>query len=854
LPVPNAPHVIAVLRVLLVINGNNTPSFITTWGRSWVNVDIAVIYDDPFTELELLEARASFSRGKAPGSDGIVVECLSALTDDSDLCRSVLAIINRVWETGQVESEWKSIVQIPIPKKGDLRSLDNWRPICLVNTVVKLMNRMIYNRLVPVVDSVMRDNQFGFRPSRSTASAQLILNEILVKSSREKRRLYLGFVDFSKAFPSISFASIRAALHAFAVPPRLSAMILSVYDGLRATVRTQIGDTEPFSITTGTLQGDVLAPFLFCMVLDRVLHAALDGHDDGLALASGGTKSRPRQGATLTDLDYADDIVLFAESADQLTRMLTRLVAEAARVNLHINVGAHKTAFMAFDEAAPLELLVPGLPPIPRVCEYRYLGQQKCMASLHASLEDRLRLAWAACHRCSPFWDMPLRVDTKLRIFDALIYPVLMYSLVTLPLTDTQCARIDRQLTRMRCVATRTKRWHDELPLNTNSLYVTTPRFPVKFRLERARLLGHSLRHSVICQRVISWRSRDAWGHRHLSPSETCARDLQLGDGGDLVDLALDRNRWKECINRLDHCLRQEVQYVPVTATNWSVERARARTLRELQYVEESHTLFPHMADELHIYTDGAAVCHATDSGCQSAAGAGLCIINNLGLVESTFSFPLLYDNEMTNNVAEIRAAVHAVAMAIERDTDLVLHTDSHVVWHFCHNLRASHRLVQFRGLDDRDELAALDDSIRHLVHRMSRNVYVVKVRGHNGNEGNFAADRAAAHAMALSGRQRYGSAFVGAPLIMKQPETAGRAVRACLKHVCMVCGRRYKTAAALKGHHTKRHGSSPEKKTNLNPLHEAAEDEEWSALQRALAAVQSGSKSRRRFGGRPPS
>jgi len=222
--------------------------------------------------------------------------------------------------------------------------------------------------------------------------------------------------------------------------------------------------------------------------------------------------------------------------------------------------------------------------------------------------------------------------------------------------------------------------------------------------------------------------------------------------------------------------------------------------------------------------------------------------------------FPLLYDHEQTNNVAELRAATEAVRIAILRNRDLVLHTDSHLVWHFFHNMRARYRLVNWRGFDSCEEMAALDSEIRHLVHRMSRRVFVVKVRAHNGNEGNFAADRAAQRARNLSGRSRYGSAFTDSRYIRTDPEPAGRALRASLPHPCALCGKRYKTTAALKTHRTKAHRQSLD--SSMSPGHdkgrpvpaEGERDPEWDALQRAVACVLAGTSTRRRLVDRPSS
>ena len=63
-----------------------------------------------------------------------------------------------------------------MPKKGDLSKSGNYRGISLNAIVTKLINRMILNRIQPVLDPYLRPNQNGFRPGRSTTSQILALN------------------------------------------------------------------------------------------------------------------------------------------------------------------------------------------------------------------------------------------------------------------------------------------------------------------------------------------------------------------------------------------------------------------------------------------------------------------------------------------------------------------------------------------------------------------------------------------------------------------------------------------------------------------------------------------------------
>ena len=137
------------------------------------------INDEIFTTEELQNGVARLARNKAPGIYEIPAEVLSIMMEHSELRSTLLDLINNVCETGVATDSWKNVLQVPIPKKGDLSQISNWRPICLVNSVVKLMNSMILQRIRPSIEPVLRDSQYGFRPERSTAGAYCLTRQRL---------------------------------------------------------------------------------------------------------------------------------------------------------------------------------------------------------------------------------------------------------------------------------------------------------------------------------------------------------------------------------------------------------------------------------------------------------------------------------------------------------------------------------------------------------------------------------------------------------------------------------------------------------------------------------------------------
>ena len=120
------------------------------------------------------------------------------------------------------------------------------------------------------------------------------------------------FVDFRKAFDSTGRDTMFEILTLYGIPQPIVNAIKALYTNTSATIITLNGETSPFEIVTGVLQGDTQAPFLFIVGLDYVLRLSLDSmHETGIEIQP---RSRRYPAEHLTDLDFADDLALFAQS------------------------------------------------------------------------------------------------------------------------------------------------------------------------------------------------------------------------------------------------------------------------------------------------------------------------------------------------------------------------------------------------------------------------------------------------------------------------------------------------------------------------------------------------------------
>ena len=137
--------------------------------------------------------------------------------------------------------------------------MKNYRGITLTAISAKIYNLLLLNRIRPKVDPILRRNQNGFRPNRSTSGQILTIRRLLEGVTAKNLPATLLFIDFSKAFDSIHRGRMKDVLLAYGIPNETVNSIMMLYKNTRSLVRSPDGDTSFFDITAGVLQGDTLA-------------------------------------------------------------------------------------------------------------------------------------------------------------------------------------------------------------------------------------------------------------------------------------------------------------------------------------------------------------------------------------------------------------------------------------------------------------------------------------------------------------------------------------------------------------------------------------------------------------------
>ena len=108
-------------------------------------------------ECEVRWALQSITTNKASGGDGIPVELFQILKDDA--VKVLHSICQHIWKTQQWPQDWKRVVFIAIPKKGNAKECSNYHTIALISHTSKVMLKFLQARLQYYVNDELPDVQ-----------------------------------------------------------------------------------------------------------------------------------------------------------------------------------------------------------------------------------------------------------------------------------------------------------------------------------------------------------------------------------------------------------------------------------------------------------------------------------------------------------------------------------------------------------------------------------------------------------------------------------------------------------------------------------------------------------------------
>lgn len=181
-------------------------------------------------------------------------------------CKSTLChIINFSLTHGVVPNIWKQSLVLPLAKVPKATELKQLRPISILPTLSKVIERLVHNSLVQYIEehNILPPLQSGFRKHYSTCTALLKVTSDIARSMDQSQVILLALLDFSKAFDSLDHNLIIAKLHYYGCNDIVLKWFSNYLNGRTQCVKIGEEISSARSIVQGVPQGSILGPLLF---------------------------------------------------------------------------------------------------------------------------------------------------------------------------------------------------------------------------------------------------------------------------------------------------------------------------------------------------------------------------------------------------------------------------------------------------------------------------------------------------------------------------------------------------------------------------------------------------------------
>lgn len=374
-----------------------------------VSTDVTIpVLDDPISPAEVEYQMRKLKVDKACGPDGLSPGVLTMLPAQWVL--TLTSLFNAVFESGVYPESWRRAIVFTVFKRGDKTNVDNYRGISVINSISKLYDMIMCCRL----------NQW-FRPYREQAGAQskrgctehiVSLRLLTDMAHRQRLKLYVTFVDFSKAYDKVPREKLFTILKRLGCGVRMLASLVAMYRVTESVIGGAV-----MTASLGVRQGSPTSCLLFVIFMNELIKMLKEScAPDGFL-------------GWLHALVLMDDTVLLSTSREGMIRKIRILKNFCNEYGMTMNQG--KTKFFVIsgtkDDMEPLH--VDGM-VISSCTHYVYLGSPftsdgsvTSALRVHAKSKTGHVLKFVSFVKKNN--DVPFIV--KRRVFDAALTSALLY-------------------------------------------------------------------------------------------------------------------------------------------------------------------------------------------------------------------------------------------------------------------------------------------------------------------------------------------------------------------------------------------------------------------------------------------
>ncbi|GFR99130.1 endonuclease-reverse transcriptase [Elysia marginata] len=261
--------------------------------------------DRPFQKLPKI-----FLKSCVDSADEIPAEVLQALGTSGK--EEITTLTNDKYKTGLIPKDFISGAFVALPKANKATNCFDQRTISLISRALKILLRVIMNRINPIIDKNLDDTQLGFRKGKGTRDGIFLLRNTFERMMDCQKDLNLCFIDYAKVFDRVNHEKLIEVLAKARIPSHERQL------------------------------GCIVSPSLFNLYKEYLLQEGIS-EKSGIII----------NGVNINNIRYANDIVIVAESEEQLQAMLDCIVDKCKEYGMEINAKKTKTMHTRRDTKTP---------------------------------------------------------------------------------------------------------------------------------------------------------------------------------------------------------------------------------------------------------------------------------------------------------------------------------------------------------------------------------------------------------------------------------------------------------------------------------------------------------------------
>ena len=255
----------------------------------------------PVSTQDVLKQLSTLQPNKATGHDNIPTRFLR---DAAVSIAPLLAhITNLSISQSHVPQDLKIARVIPLYKKGSKLDTGNYRPVSILCSTSKIIERLIYEQISKYLNehNLLFEFQSGFRTSHSTDTCLLYLNDYIKHEVDAGKYCGMVMLDLQKAFDTVNHSILLDKLRAIGFDDTSLGWMSSYLEGREQMVDINGTMSSPLPVNCGVPQGSILGPLLFLLYINDMQTACSCKlflfADDSALLISGDDKVLRRHSA-----------------------------------------------------------------------------------------------------------------------------------------------------------------------------------------------------------------------------------------------------------------------------------------------------------------------------------------------------------------------------------------------------------------------------------------------------------------------------------------------------------------------------------------------------------------------------